>query len=123
MIRSVVGTAVAHAVWLIEGKTRTILDCLVNLARMHVRPIVRGKARTGVEFSAKTRVSVQNGFSLPHRISWDAYNEGGDLIAQAEKCKQDNGCYPKRICADRVYINRENRNSCTRWKFVARVND
>ena len=37
-----------------------------------------------------------------HRLSWDAYNEGEDLIAQAEKYMQVNGCYPERICADRI---------------------
>jgi hypothetical protein len=52
-----------------------------------------------VEFGAKISVSVQNGFACLHRISWYVYNEGDDLIAQAEKYKQDNGCNPERICA------------------------
>jgi len=99
---------------LINSKTRSIPDRLVNLVQRHVRPIVRGKARAAVEFGAKISVSVQNGFPFLHRISWDAYNEGDDLIAQAEKYKQDNGCYPERICADRIYINSKNRHYCTR---------
>jgi hypothetical protein len=49
-----------------------------------------------------------------HRISWDPYNEDDDLIAQAEKYKSENGCYPERICADRIYINTKNRRFCTR---------
>jgi hypothetical protein len=49
-----------------------------------------------------------------HRISWDPYNESEDLIPQAKKYKQEYGCYPKRICADRIYINTKNRNFCTR---------
>jgi hypothetical protein len=49
-----------------------------------------------------------------HRLSWDAYNEGEDLMAQAEKYKQDNGCHPERICADRIYINAKNRHFCAR---------
>ncbi|MCP9886321.1 hypothetical protein KBY97_14520, partial [Synechococcus sp. ATX 2A4] len=40
-----------------------------------------------------------------HRISWDPYNESEDLISQAKKYKQEHGCYPERICADRIYIN------------------
>ena len=99
---------------LIHSKTRSIPDRLVNLVQRQVRPIVRGKARAAVEFGAKISVSVQNGFPFLHRISWDAYNEGGDLIAQAEKYKQDNGCYPERICADRIYINTNNRHFCSR---------
>ena len=99
---------------LINSDTRSIPHRLVNLVQRHVRPIVRGKARTPVEFGAKISVSVQNGFPFLHRISWDAYNEGDDLIAQAEKYMQDNGCYPERICADRIYINTKNRHYCTR---------
>jgi hypothetical protein len=99
---------------LINSETRSIPHRLVNLVQRHVRPIVRGKARTAVEFGAKISVSVQNGFPFLHRISWDAYNEGDDLIAQAEKYKQDNGCYPERICADRIYINAKNRHYCNR---------
>jgi hypothetical protein len=28
--------------------------------------------------------------------------------------KQEYGCYPEHICADRIYNNRKNRNFCTR---------
>jgi IS5 family transposase len=57
---------------------------------------------------------VRNGFAFLHRISWDPYNESEDLIAQANKYKQEHGCYPERICADRIYLNTKNRNFCTR---------
>jgi hypothetical protein len=57
---------------------------------------------------------VRNGFAFLHRISWDPYNEAEDLIPQAKKYKQEHGCYPERICADRIYINTKNRNFCTR---------
>ena len=99
---------------LLNSKTRSIPDRLVNLVQRQVRPIVRGKARSAVEFGAKISISVSNGFAFLHRLSWDAYNEGEDLIAQAEKYKQDNGCYPERICADRIYINAKNRHYCTK---------
>ncbi len=99
---------------LLHSKTRSIPDRLVNLVQRHVRPIVRGKARAAVEFGAKISFSVSNGFAFLHRLSWDAYNEDEDLIARAEKYKQDNGCYPERICADRIYINTKNRHYCTK---------
>ena len=57
---------------------------------------------------------MRNGFAFLHRISWDPYNESEDLISQAKKYKQAHGCYPERICADRIYINTKNRNFCTR---------
>jgi hypothetical protein len=99
---------------LLYAKTRSIPDRIVNLVQRQVRPIVRGKARAAVEFGAKISVSVRNGFAFLHRISWDPYNEAEDLIPQAKKYKQELGCYPERICADRIYINTKNRNFCTR---------
>jgi IS5 family transposase len=99
---------------LLYSKTRSIPDRIVNLVQRQVRPMVRGKARAAVEFGAKISVSVRNGFAFLHRISWDPYNEAEDLIAQARKYKQEYGCYPERICADRIYLNTKNRNVCTR---------
>ena len=57
---------------------------------------------------------MRNGFAFLHRISWDPYNESEDLISQTKNYKQEHGCYPERICADRIYINTKNRNFCTR---------
>jgi len=99
---------------LLYSKTRSMPDRIVNLVQSHIRPMMRGKARAAVEFGAKISVSVRNGFAFLHRISWDPYNESEDLIAQAKKYKQEHGCYPERICADRIYINNKNRNFCTR---------
>ena len=58
-------------------------------------------------------MSVQNGFQFLHRINCNAYNEGEDLIAQAVKYTQDNGCYPERFCADHIYITTKNSHFCT----------
>jgi IS5 family transposase len=99
---------------LLYSKSRSMPDRIVNLVQSHIRPMMRGKRRTAVEFGAKISVSVQNGFAFLHRISWVPYNEAEDLIAQAKKYKQEYGCYPERICADRIYINTKNRNFCTR---------
>jgi hypothetical protein len=35
-------------------------------------------------------------------------------MPQAKKYKQEYGCHPERICADRIYINTKNRNFCMR---------
>jgi hypothetical protein len=99
---------------LLNAKTRSLPDRIVNLVQRQVRPMVRGKARAAVEFGAKISVSVRNGFAFLHRISWDPYNEAEDLISQAKKYRLENGCYPERICADRIYINTKNRNFCMR---------
>ena len=59
-------------------------------------------------------MSADNSFAFLHRISWDPYNEGEGLIPQVKKYKHEHGCYPERICADRIYITIKNRNFCTR---------
>jgi IS5 family transposase len=99
---------------LLNAKTRSIPDRIVNLLQRQIRPMVRGNARAAVEFGVKISVSVRNGFAFLHRISWDPYNEAEDLIAQVKKYKQENGCYPERICACRIYLNTKNRNFCIR---------
>jgi len=99
---------------LLYSKTRSMPDRIVNLVQSHIRPMMRGKAVAAVEFVAKIRVSVRNGFAFLHRISWDPYNESEDMIAQAKKYKQEHGCYPERICADHIYINTKNTNFYTR---------
>ncbi len=50
-------------------------------------------------------VSVRNGFAFLHRISWHPYNKAEVLIAQTKKYKQEYGCYPERIYADRIDLN------------------
>lgn len=93
-------------------KHRRIDDRIVSLSKPHVRPIVRGKASADVEFGAKISVSVIEGKTYLDRLSWDAYNEGGDLKAQAEAFKQRTGSYPESIHADKAYRNRDNLRWC-----------
>jgi IS5 family transposase len=91
---------------------RRIDDRIVSLSKPHVRPIVRGKASADVEFGAKISVSVIDGKTYLDRLSWDAYNEGSDLQAQAEAFKERTGSYPESIHADKAYRNRENLRWC-----------
>jgi hypothetical protein len=91
---------------------RRIDDRIVSLSKPHVRPIVRGKASADVESGAKKLVSVIDGKAYLDRLSWDGYNEGGDLQAQAEAFKRRTGSYPESIRADKAYRNRENLRWC-----------
>ena len=47
------------------------------------------------------------------RLSWEAYNESGDLKSQIERYKKRYGCYPKAVQADKLYRTRDNRSYCT----------
>jgi hypothetical protein len=95
-----------------DADKKRIDNRIVNLAKPHVRPIVRGKAGKRTEFGAKISISDDNGFVDVDRISWDNYNEANDLIARAERYKEEHGCYPARICADAIYMTAGNKKFC-----------
>jgi len=98
--------------WMFDQHTHRIDDRIVSVSQPHVRPIKRGKAGAPTEFGAKISLSLTDGFSYVERISWDAYNESGDLIEQAEKYKERFGFYPESIHADQIYRTRGNRKFC-----------
>jgi len=94
-----------------EKKTHKIGDRIVSLHQPHVRPIVRGKEKAKVEFGSKLSVSLDQGLARVDKISWDAYNESGDLKDQVETYKRLHGYYPELVQVDKIYATRENR----RW--------
>ncbi len=85
---------------------------IVSIAQPHVRPIVRGKARTDTEFGAKLALSIDNGYSLVELLSWENFNEGLTLAQAAENYRNRHGHYPEVICADAIYRNRANLAYC-----------
>ena len=98
--------------WLLENKKQSIEDRIVSLSQPHIRPIVRGKAGKSVEFGAKLSASCFEGYVFLDRMSWDSFNESGDLKAQVEAYHRFTGYYPESVHADRIYRNRENRAWC-----------
>lgn len=56
--------------------------------------------------------SCFDGYVFLHRISWDNFNESGDLKAQVEAFKNYTGFYPESVHADQIYRTRENRKFC-----------
>ena len=98
--------------WMYQHRSQRIDDRIVSLAQPHVRPIVRGKAGTPVEFGAKLSASCSHGFVFLDRLSWDNFNESGDLQQQANSYKKRYGHYPETIYADKIYRTRANRSWC-----------
>ncbi|MCP4343582.1 MAG: IS5 family transposase, partial [Desulfobulbaceae bacterium] len=98
--------------WMYQNKCHRIENRIVSLYQPHVRPIVRGKAHAPVEFGAKISISLVNGFSSVDVLSWDAYNESGDLEGQIESYRQRYGFYPESVHADKIYRTRDNRRYC-----------
>ncbi|RDG28596.1 hypothetical protein DV872_26020 [Oceanispirochaeta sp. M1] len=95
-----------------ERNERKVDHRIVSVTQPHIRPIVRGKAGTPVEFGAKVSISLSDGFSFIDHLSWANFNEAGDLIYQIEKYKERYGYYPESVHADKIYQNRENRKYC-----------
>ena len=93
-------------------KKHRIEHRIVSLSQPWVRPIVRGKASAKVEFGAKLSVSVSGGYASLHRLSWEAYNEGCDLVGQVESYRERHGYYPESVHADKIYRTRANRRWC-----------
>lgn len=98
--------------WMYENCSHKIADRIVSISQPHVRPIVRGKAKSNVEFGAKISVSLVNGFSFVDRISWNNYNESGDLESQIESYRNRFGFYPESVHADQIYRTRKNHQYC-----------
>jgi hypothetical protein len=98
--------------WMYENRTHKVSDRIVSLYQPHVRPMVRGKARSPVEFGAKVSISLVDGFSFVEKIGWDAYNESCDLIGQIERYHKRFGFYPASVHVDKIYRTRENRRYC-----------
>lgn len=84
-------------------------DRIVSLHQPHVRPIVRGKQKAKVEFGSKLSIGLDNGFTRLERLSWNAFNECGDLQSQVEAYKSIHDYYPEVVQADKIYFTKENR--------------
>ena len=95
-----------------ENHTHSIDERIVSIYQPHVRPIVRGKVKSPVEFGAKVSISLVRGFSFVERIDWDAYNESCDLIEQIERYRKRFGFYPESVHVDKIYRTRKNRQFC-----------
>ncbi|HWR01606.1 MAG TPA: IS5 family transposase [Chlorobaculum sp.] len=91
---------------------KSIRDRLVSISQPHIRPIVRGKAAAKTEFGMKLSISVVDGMSMPERMSWNAYNEGGDLVRDIERYRGRYGYYPESVHADKIYRTLANRMWC-----------
>ena len=94
------------------NRVHSTLNRIVSIHQPHVRPMVRGKAGSDVEFGSKIGICVHDGLTYLDNLSWNSYNETEDLKTSSENYKKRNGYYPAKINADQIYITRENRRWC-----------
>jgi len=95
-----------------DEKTHSIPDRIVSISQPRLRPIVRGKAGTDVEFGAKVATAHIGGFSFIIHLDFDNFSEAKYLEASAEEYKRLFGFYPKVIIGDKAYATNDNRNYC-----------
>jgi hypothetical protein len=95
-----------------QNRTHRVDDRIVSLSQPHIRPIVRGKAGTPVEFGAKVNMSVVNGYVFLNEVSYDAFYEGGLLESAIIDYYCRFSMLPSKILVDQAYTDRENRALC-----------
>ena len=95
--------------YMYSNRVHSAIDRIVSIQQPWVRPIVRGKASAPVEFGPKLDVSIDcEGYGRIEKVSFDPYNESGNLIAAVERYRERTGRYPERVLADKIYRTKEN---------------
>jgi hypothetical protein len=103
----------AQQLYMYENETHSVDDRIVSISQPYLRPIVRGKRRSPVEFGAKFDLSVdEKGHSRIEYLSFNPYNESTVLQGSIERYKQRTVHYPQRVLVDQIYRTRVNRNYC-----------
>ena len=98
--------------WMHDQRENRVNDRIVSISQPHVRPIKRGKAHASTEFGAKISASLVDGYCFLDRLSWDNYNEAGDLEHQIKTYRKRFGFYPASVHVDKIYRNRNNIKFC-----------
>lgn len=94
-------------------KPHRVKDRIVSISQPYIRPIVRGKVKTPVEFGIKFDLSLDEyGMGRIEKITFDPYNESEVLQGAVEAYKARNGHYPERVLAGQIYRCRANRQYC-----------
>lgn len=95
-----------------DNHTHSVPERIVSFHQPWLRPIVRGKAKSSVEFGAKFDMSMDNGVCRAEKISFAPYNESDVLVSAVRRYYDRHGYYPERVLADKIYRNRKNIQYC-----------
>lgn len=79
---------------LYRHQRRSIEQRIVSVSQPHIRPMVRGKLVSKVEFGAKLALSLENGYARVEKLSFEAFNESTILQDSCDRYKARNGYYP-----------------------------
>ena len=107
-------TLYAQQQYMFTNNTHSVENRIVSISQPYIRPIVRGKAKSPVEFGAKLDLSVdETGMCRIEKLSFDAYNESAVLKTAITNYRERTGHYPERVLVDQIYRNRENLSFCS----------
>lgn len=107
-------TVYSQQQYMFDNHTHSVENRIVSISQPYIRPIVRGKAKSPVEFGAKLDLSVdENGMCRIEKLSFDAYNESAVLKTAIANYKERTGHYPERVLVDQIYRNRDNLSFCS----------
>lgn len=95
-----------------DTKTHRIADRIVSITQPYVRPIVRGKVASDIEFGAKIAISLVDGYAFVDKLSWDNFHEGIELKELIENYRRRFGVYPKFVAGDKLFRNHDNIQYC-----------
>ena len=99
--------------YMYDNKVHSVKNRIVSLSQPYIRPIVRGKAKSPVEFGAKLDMSIdERGIARLEYLCFDAYNECDVLTGAIDRYRERTGHYPERVLVDQIYRNRANRAYC-----------
>lgn len=99
--------------YMFDNHTHKVENRIVSISQPWIRPIVRGKVKTPVEFGAKYDVSIdEKGHARLEKISFDPYNESTIFMDAVEHYRERTGHYPSRVLVDQIYRTRANRAYC-----------
>ena len=89
--------------YMYDNKVHSVEHRIVSISQPWLRPIVRGKAKTLVEFGVKFDLGLDSeGYGRIEKISFEAYNESTCLIEATERFGEHISYYPERILADQI---------------------
>lgn len=100
---------------MVEKNVHRVKDRIVSFHWPEIRPIVRGKEGKEVEFGPKLHLSLVDGFAFLDKISYEAYNESGEIKRSLKAYRDKFGKLPGSVIADRIYGTRKNR------KFLKKI--
>ena len=109
---SVIQTLFEQQEQMYKEKTHSVENRIVSISQSHIRPVVRGKAGSSVEFGAKVSISILNGYVFVDELEYDVFHEGNWLEFAILNYFKRFGCYPDEILADQIYRDRYNRTLC-----------